>query len=142
MASANFTNLPLKIANGSINFGSDTFKALLVSAVPSESNLDSWIFRSDVTSEVGASGSYATGGASVTCTVGATDTTNNRVPITFGNPANFTSATISAVGAIIYDVKGSAATDILVTFVDFGGTVTSTNGTFSTSFNTPLYINR
>ena len=142
MASANFTNLTLKVANGNVNFGSHSFKALLVNAVPSESNLDTWVNRSDVTSEVGASGSYAAGGASVSCTVGSVDTTNNRTGITFGNPANFTSATISAVGAIIYKDSGAAGTDTLITFVDFGGTITSTNGTFSTTFSTPLYINR
>lgn len=142
MASANFTNLTLKVANGNVNFGSNSFKALLVNAVPSESNLDTWINRNDVTSEVGASGSYASGGASVSCTVGSIDTTNNRVGVTFGNPANFTSATISAVGAIIYKDSGTSSTDTLITFVDFGGTITSTNGTFAVTFSTPLYINR
>jgi hypothetical protein len=29
-----------------------------------------------------------------------------------------------------------------VAFIDFGGTVTSTNGTFTPTVSTPLYINR
>ena len=39
MASANFTNLTDHLAKAAINFSSDTFKAILVTAVPSESDL-------------------------------------------------------------------------------------------------------
>jgi hypothetical protein len=115
---------------------------LLVSSVPSESDLDTFDFRSDIANEVAASGTYATGGAAVTCSVGAVDTANNRVDVTFGAPAAFTSATISAVGGWIYKAVGSAATDELVTYVDFGGTITSTAGTFTVTLSTPLYVNR
>lgn len=121
---------------------SGTFKMLLVSAVPSETELDTFDFRNDIVTEVGASGTYATGGATVTCSVGAVDTTNNRVAVTFGNPAAWTGATISAVGGWIYKSVGTAATDELITFVDFGGTVTSTAGTFTVTLSSPLYVNR
>lgn len=121
---------------------SGTFKMLLVSAVPSETELDTFDFRNDVVTEVAASGTYATGGAAVTCSVGAVDTTNNRVAVTFGNPAAWTGATISAVGGWIYKSVGTAATDELVTFVDFGGTVTSTAGSFTVTLSSPLYVNR
>lgn len=121
---------------------SGTFKMLLVSAVPSETELDTFDFRNDVVTEVAASGTYATGGATVTCSVGAVDTVNNRVAVTFGNPAAWTGATISAVGGWIYKSVGTAATDELVTFVDFGGTVTSTAGSFTVTLSSPLYVNR
>lgn len=121
---------------------SGTFKMLLVSAVPTETELDTFDFRNDVVTEVAASGTYATGGATVTCSVGAVDTTNNRVAVTFGNPAAWTGATISAVGGWIYKSVGTAATDELVTFVDFGGTVTSTAGSFTVTLSSPLYVNR
>ena len=139
MASANSLFLPKRMADA---YFSGTFKMLLVSAVPSETDLDTFDFRNDIVTEVAASGSYATGGATVTCSVGAVDTSNNRVAVTFGNPAAFTSATISAVGAWIYKSVGTAATDELVTFVDFGGTVTSTAGTFTVTLSSPLYVNR
>jgi len=141
MASANFRNLADHLAKAAINFGSDSFKVLLVSSVPSETNLDGWINRSDVTTEVTGTG-YTSGGVAVTATVGSVDTTNNRVAITFGNLSpGWTSATISAVGAIIYKSTGTASTDKLVQFVDFSGTVASTNGNYSVTFSTPLYIN-
>ena len=140
MASANAGILTKRLADA--YFGSGTFKFMLVSTLPSESDLDTFGFRNDVTNEVAASGSYVTGGATVTCTVGAYDATNNRTPVTFGNPAPFTSATISAAGCWIYKAVGSAATDELISFVDFGGTKTSTADTFTVTFSTPLYINR
>ena len=139
MASANSLFLPKRLADA---YFTGTYKILLVSSLPSEADLDAFDFRNDIANEVAASGSYATGGAAVTCAVGAVDTTNNRVAVTFGNPATFTAATISAVGAWIYKAVGTAATDELVTFVDFGGTVTSTAGNFSVTLSTPLYVNR
>ena len=139
MPSANSLFLPKRLADA---YFTGSYKMLLVSSAPSESDLDTFDFRSDIANEVAASGTYATGGAAVTCTVSAVDTANNRVAVTFGNPAPFTSATISAVGGWIYKAVGSAATDELVTYVDFGGTITSTAGTFTVTLSTPLYINR
>lgn len=141
MASANFSNLPAALAKAQIDFETATFKALLVTDVPSEAELDTWIDRADVTTEHAASGAYTTGGFAVTATLEALDTTNNRQDITFAatNPV-FTSSTISAVGAIVYVSTGTAANDLLVAFVDFGATVESTNGDFSVTFSTPLRI--
>lgn len=142
MPSANFRNLADHLAKGAINFSSDAFKVLLVTSAPSEANLDAWVNRSDVTSEVANGNGYTTGGVNVTASVGALDTTNNRVPVNFADLSpGWTSATISAVGAIIYKSTGTAATDKLVTFVDFGATISSTNGNYSVDFTSPLYIN-
>jgi hypothetical protein len=141
MPSANFRNLPDHLARAAINFGTASFKCLLLSSVPSEANLDAWVDRADVTGEVTGTG-YTAGGVAVTCTVGAVDTTNNRVPVTFANLApGWTGSTISAAAAIVYQDTGVAANDRLVTMVDFGGTVSSTAGNYSVTFSTPLYIN-
>ena len=142
MASANFTNLTDHLARGAINFASDSFKFLLVAALPSEASLDAWVNRSDVTGEASGTG-YTAGGVAVTVTVGSVDTTNNRTPITLTSLApGWTTSTISAVGGILYKNSGSAATDKLVSVVDFGGTVTSSASNFNVTFTTPLYINR
>ena len=140
MASANYSNLPLHLANGAINFGSASFKCLLHSSVPSEANLDAWVFRSDVSNEVTGTG-YTAGGTAVTATVSAVDTTNNRVSITFSNPS-WSTATITALAASVYQNVGTAGTDKLISMIDFAGTVTSTAGTFTVTISTPLYINR
>lgn len=142
MASTNFTNFPRALATGGHNFSSDTLKVILVSSVPSEANFDAWANRSDVSNEITGTG-YTTGGIAQAYTLDALDTTNNRQSITLTNISNgWTSATFSAVGAIIYKNSGSAATDKLITFVDFNGTVSCTAGNFSITYSTPLYINR
>lgn len=141
MASANFRNLSDHLARGAINFATASFKCLLTSAVPSESNLDTWVNRSDLTGEVTGTG-YTAGGVAVTATVSSVDTTNNRVSVTFSNLApGWTSSTITALAAVIYVSTGTASTDKLVTMVDFAGSVVSTNGNFSVTFSTPMYIN-
>jgi hypothetical protein len=140
--STNFDKLCERLARAEIDFSSGSFKFLLVSAAPTAANLAAWTVRSDVVSECPSSGTYTNGvGGSVTAAV-ALDTANHWATVTFGSPTAFTSATLSAVGAIIYQVIGSAATDKLITYVDFGGTVSSTSGTFATTFNTPLKITR
>lgn len=141
MASANFRNFPRALAQAGHNFGSDTLKVLLVSSVPSESNLDTWANRSDVSNEITGTG-YSAGGISQAFTLDSLDTTNNRQPITLTNITNgWTSSTFTAYGAIIYKNTGTSSTDKLIAFVDFGGAVSCSNGNFSITYSTPLYIN-
>lgn len=142
MASTNFTNLTRNLALARHNFGSDTLKVLLVSSVPSEANFDAWVARSDITNEITGTG-YTAGGIAQAYTLDALDTTNNRQSITFTNITNgWTTATFSALGAIVYKNSGTAATDYLLDFVDFSGTVSCTAGNFSITYTTPLYITR
>ena len=138
MASGNALILTKRMADA---YFTGTFKFLLVSSVPSESDLDTFDFRNDITNEVIGTG-YTAGGVAATVTVGSVDTTNDRTPVTITDLTNaWTSSTISAVGGWLYKVVGSAATDQLVCFVDFGGTVTSTAGNYSVTFTAPLYVN-
>lgn len=148
MASTNFLNLTRALALGRIQFdnsvdgSADTFKVLLVSSVPTEGNFDSWANRSDVTNEITGTG-YTAGGIAQAFTLDAIDTTNNRQSITWTNITNgWTAATISAVGCIIYRNSGVASSDTLLHFIDFGGTVSGTNTSFSITYTTPFYINR
>jgi len=138
MSSQNSTFLPRRLATA--YFGAGTYRIMLVSAVPTEAQIDAWEFRSQVLNEVTGTG-YSAGGVPVTLTVGAVDTANNRVNIT---PTNLTpalaTATVSAVGGWIYRDMGSAAADELVQFVDFNETVSSTNGPFNITFSTPIRI--
>lgn len=143
MASANFTNLTKNLAKGNIDFDTASLKVLLVTALPSETNLDGWEFRSSVTNEVANGNGYATGGIAQAYTLDAVDTTNNRQSVTYTNITNgWTASTFSAVGAIIYLSTGNAATDILLHLIDFGGTVSCSNGNFSITYSAPFYINR
>jgi hypothetical protein len=137
MPSANARILPKRLADA---YFTGSFKFLLVSAAPSEANLDAWDFRNDVTNEVTGTG-YTAGGVPVTVTVGAVDTANNRVAITISNLSpGWTTATINAVGGWLYKNVGTAATDDLIAFVDFGSAVVSTASDFSVTFSAPIYI--
>ena len=87
--------------------------------------------------EVGASGTYAAGGATLTSpTIGLTKTsaTASTAFVDFAN-VSFTSATISAQAALIYN-RSSANTNAAIAVLDFGAVKTSTNGTFTIAFPT------
>ena len=138
MASGNALILTKRMADA---YFTGSFKFLLVSSVPSEANFDAYDFRDDIANEVTGTG-YTSGGVAATVTVGSVDTTNDRTPVTITDLTNaWTGSTITAVGGWLYKVVGSAATDQLVAFVDFGGTVTSTAGNYSVTFTAPLYVN-
>ena len=121
---------------GAIDYDTDTFKGMLVTAGYTP-NKASHTKRSDVTNEVSGIG-YTAGGAVLTPTI-TKDTVNHRLDISFSNPS-WASATIaSAVGLVIYKSRGGAASaDELVAFVEFSnGATSSTNATFSVTFTAP-----
>jgi hypothetical protein len=81
--------------------------------------------------EVGNSGSYAAGGGTLT---NVTPTTSGTTALTDFDDLSFTSATITARGALIYN--DTAAGDPAVVVLDFGTDKTSTAGTFTIQFPT------
>lgn len=110
--------------------------------MPSETQLDTWDFRNDITNEVTGSG-YTAGGVAVTVTVGSVDTTNNRVAVNLADlTPGWATATLSNVpGGWLYKDLGSAAADELITYVEFTAPVSSTAGPFNVDFTAPLYVN-
>lgn len=83
------------------------------------------------TNEVSASGSYSAGGGSLTR---VDPTTSGTTAFTDFADLTFTSATITARGALIYN--DSAAGDPSVVVLDFGSDKTSTAGNFTIVFPT------
>ena len=81
--------------------------------------------------EVANSGTYAAGGGTLT---NVTPTSSGTTAFTDFADISFTSATITAYGALIYN--DSAAGDPAVCVLDFSGAKTSTNGTFTVIFPT------
>lgn len=81
--------------------------------------------------EVGASGSYSAGGGALT---NVTPTSSSTTAYADFNDLTFTSATITAYGALIYN--DTAAGDPSVVVLDFGGAKTSTAGDFQIVFPT------
>ena len=81
--------------------------------------------------EVANSGTYAAGGGTL---VNVTPTSTGTTAFTDFSDLSFTSATITAYGALIYN--DTAAGDPTVCVLDFGGAKTSTAGTFTIVFPT------
>lgn len=132
-----YGNGALALAKGSIDLDTDTFKIMLTTSSYTP-NIDTDVFRSSATAaEVAASGTYATGGAtlagvSVTY-VGASD----QVQISWTD-VSFTGATITARTAVIYKARGGAATaDELLAYASETADVISTAGTFTIDLPAP-----
>jgi hypothetical protein len=87
-----------------------------------------------VTNEVANSGTYAAGGGTLTQ---VTPTSSGTTAFTDFADLSFTSATITAFGALIYNTTPSHTySNPTVAVLDFGGAKTSTNGTFTIIFPT------
>ena len=81
------------------------------------------------TNEVANSGTYAAGGGTLT---NVTPTSTGTTAFTDFADLSFTTATITAYGALIYN--DTAAGNPTVCVLDFGGAKTSTAGTFTIVF--------
>ena len=82
------------------------------------------------TGEVASSGTYATGGGSLTR---VDPTTSSTTAFTDFADLSFTTATITAMGALIYN---SSDSNKAVCVLDFSSNKTSTSGTFTIQFPT------
>lgn len=110
------------MALGTLAFGGDAFKVMLVSGyVPDKDGHQS---RGDVTGEVTGTG-YTAGGAAVVAEI-VMDPAADRTDIGLGG-ASWPASTISATGAVYY----ATGSDTLVCYVDFGGTISSLAGAFT-----------
>jgi len=103
----------------------DTFKLALYS---SSATLGASTTAYSASNEVSNSGTYTAGGGSLT---NVTPTTSGTTALTDFSDISFTSATITARGALIYN---SSDSDKAAVVLDFGGDKTSTSGTFTIQF--------
>jgi hypothetical protein len=111
--------------------GGDTFKIALYS---SAATLDATTTAYTSSNEVANSGTYVAGGGSLT---NVTPTTSGTTAFTDFDDISFTSATINARGALIYNTTPTHTyTNPSVAVLDFGGDKISTSGTFTIQFPT------
>ena len=134
MASLIYNSALDDMAKGAIDFDTDTFKVLLVTGSYTP-NKDTHDKRDDVTNELSTGSGYTAGGETSACTV-TKDTANDKVTLSFA-AVSWSTATITAAAAVIYKSRGGASSaDELVAYIDFGGNVSSSGGTFSISAST------
>jgi VCBS repeat-containing protein len=117
------------------NSGGDTFKlALFAEGSGGKSSTTATLGASTTalvtTGEVASSGTYATGGGSLTR---VDPSTSGTTAITDFADLSFTTATITAMGALIYN---SSDSNKAVAVLDFTSNKTSTAGTFTIQFPT------
>lgn len=125
------TSFKVELMQGVHNFTASTGDTFKLALYDNSASFTAATTAYTATNEVGASGSYSAGGGTLT----------NVTPISSGTTAftdfadlSFTSATITAYGALIYN--DTAAGDPAVCVLDFGGAKTSTAGTFTIIFPT------
>lgn len=127
----------MSLAQKKIDLSNDDIKVMLISTAPTSAQQDTWQYKSDVTGEVSGTG-YTAGGKSLTwasATRLAYNTGTNT--LTFdADDISWPSSTVTAGAAVIYDgTPGSDATRPVIGYVDFGGSVSTTSGTFQIVWN-------
>ena len=138
IAQAMCTSFKKELLEGVHNFknsGGDTFKlALYAEGSGGKSSTTATLGASTTalttTGEVASSGTYATGGGSLTR---VDPTTSGTTAFTDFSDLSFTTATITAMGALIYN---SSDSNKAVAVLDFTSNKTSTAGTFTIQFPT------
>lgn len=139
MASLIYNSAIRAILVGSIDWDTDSFKAMLLTSSYT-ANKDTHDFANDLTNEVTGTG-YTAGGTAITMSVAAVDTANDKVVITTSAPA-WASSTITARYMAVYKARGGASSaDDLLFLVDFGSDVSSVAGTFTVSASTVTFQN-
>jgi hypothetical protein len=121
-----------ELFSGTHNFssGGNTFKLALYTANPY--TVSSTAYSSGAANQVSASGTnYTTGGNTLTSQ--AVSNQNNVATVDFAD-TSWSSATFTAAFGVIYN---NTQSDKLVVVLDFGGSKSASNGTFTISFPDP-----
>jgi len=121
------TSFKVDLLEGDQDFDVDTFKIALYT---SSATLDASTTAYSVTNEVSGTG-YTAGGN--TLTVSTTPTSSGTTAFISFNNTTWSTATITARGALIYN---SSKADAAVAVLDFGSDKTSTAGDFTIQFPT------
>ena len=137
MADVVYNSAKVDIAAGDIVLDSDDLWILLVTSAYTP-DPDAHSFRDDITNEVTGTG-YTAGGMDLGTVTVSQDNTNNRALADAANPV-WSTATITARGAVIYKKVGTAATDRLLMYLDFGSDVSSTAADFTVNLNASGFL--
>ena len=131
--SGNFmcTSFKVELMQGIHNFTASTGNTFKLAMYDNSASFTAVTTAYTNTNEVANSGTYTAGGGTLT---NVTPTSSGTTAFTDFADLSFTSATITAYGAMIDN--DSAAGDPSVCILDFGGAKTSTSGTFTIVFPT------
>ena len=125
------TSFKKELLQGTHNFTASSGNTFKLALYTNTASFTAATTAYTATNEVSNSGSYSAGGGALT---NVTPTSSGTTALTDFADLEFTSATITARGALIYN--DSAAGDPTVAVLDFGADKTSTTGTFTIQFPT------
>jgi hypothetical protein len=123
------TSFKQELLTGTHDFTTSTGNTFKLALYDNNASFTAATTAYTATDEVGDSGTYAAGGGTLT---NVTPTTSGTTALTDFADLSFTTATITARGALIYN--DTAAGDPSVVVLDFGSDKTSTSGTFTIVF--------
>jgi hypothetical protein len=131
--SGNFmcTSFKKELLQGTHNFTASSGNTFKLALYTNSATFNAATTAYTSANEVSNSGSYSAGGGTLT---NVTPTSSGTTGLTDFADLAFTSATITARGALIYN--DTAAGDPTVAVLDFGADKTSTTGTFTIQFPT------
>ncbi len=125
------TSFKVELMKGVHNFTTGTGNTFKLALYDNSASFTAATTAYTATNEVANSGTYAAGGGTLT---NVTPTSSGTTAFTDFADLSFTSATITAYGALIYN--DTAAGDPAVCVLDFGADKTSTAGDFTIVFPT------
>ena len=123
------TSFKRELLTGTHNFTTSSGNTFKLALYTNSASFNAATTAYTATNEVSDSGSYAAGGGALT---NVTPTSSGTTALTDFADLSFTSATITARGALLYN--DTASGDPTVAVLDFGADKTSTNGTFTIQF--------
>ena len=123
------TSFKVQILRGVHNFTNGTGNTFKLALYNNSASFTAATTAYTTTNEVAASGSYTAGGGTLSK---VTPTSSGTTALTDFADLSFTTATITAFGALIYN--DTATGNPAVAVLDFGGSKASTAGTFTIVF--------
>jgi hypothetical protein len=123
------TSFKVQILQGVHNFSTGSGQTFKLALYNNSASFTAATTAYTTTNEVSASGSYALGGGTLTK---VTPTSSGTTALTDFADLSFTTATITAFGALIYN--DTATGNPAVAVLDFGGSKVSTSRTFTIVF--------
>lgn len=125
------TSFKQALLDGEMDFSSDTTQTFKIALYTSSATLGAGTTAYSATNEVSGTG-YTAGGNTLTVTAGNPQSSGTTAFLTFDN-TTWSTATITARGALIYQAGGS---NPAIAVLDFGADKTSTAGDFQIQFPT------
>ena len=125
------TSFKIALLNGEMDFSGDTSQTFKIALFTNAATLNATTTAYATTNEVANGNGYTTGGN--TLTISTAPTSSGTTAFLDFADTTWTSASITARGALIYKVGG---TNPAIAVLDFGADKTSTAGDFTVQFPT------